>query len=242
MPPEEMLCTLGPYKGEVVHYTGRREAKYHTEYMGYVVIGLLLASLFLKPKKEYLIIGVLSLIICFGRYTPLYHLVYLIPPNGLFRSPSMAFFGFVFSSVALGAGVIERFPKQFIAILCLFTFVEIFNATDKYRMPTTVESEYYNVKDCAEFLKKDTTDYRIWVENPEINDNRWTLWKIKSLGGHFPLVRKSFVDSVGGDILPDFSKLTVQMLKQYNVKYVISDRDIPRPRVFTGSKYNVYKL
>lgn len=118
MPPEEAVNAVWPEfsglldknseQGPTHLYWGRRDLKLHTEYVG--VIPFLLAILGVvhsrrKRLKLFLCgLGAFALIVAFGGFTPLYHLVYyLIPGMSKFRGPAMIFNMAAFAVAALAA-------------------------------------------------------------------------------------------------------------------------------------------
>jgi hypothetical protein len=222
--------------------------------MGWLVVILMVIGLFINSKLRWpmISIGLVSLAFAFGGYTPLYRLIYHIPPNGAFRSPGMAFIGFAFAGVVLAAGAVNRIkiPVWLIVLLTLFTAGEMGLAMKKYIRPVTFEQIYSNTEDVAKYLQGMPGDFRIWPADQEINDNRWGYYKLKSIGGNYPMPRAAFVDSVGrapGAILPDYHLMTLQRMREMNVQYVITRGIITgytAVRLAFSSKYgyNIYRI
>jgi hypothetical protein len=255
MPPEEIFCIAEPgIKGEQHEYWGRRGLKQHTEYMGWLVVVLMVIGLFKKWKLRWpmVSIGLVSLAFAFGGYTPLYKLIYHIPPNGAFRSPGMAFIGFAFAGVVLAAGAVNRVkaPIWLMVLLTLFTAGDLGLAMKKYIRPVTFDQIYGNTEDVAKYLQGMPGDFRIWPADQEINDNRWGYYKLKSIGGNYPMPRAAFVDSVGrapGAITPDYHRMTLQRMREMNVRYVITKEFIMgnkavRPVYLGKYGYTIYKI
>lgn len=118
MPPEEIVNTVWPEFSGLVDsaaddsptrwYWGRRDLKLHTEYIGVVPLLLALIGLIYSRRKKLkwflAALGGFALIVSFGGFTPLYHLVYsLIPGMSKFRSPAMIFSTFAFAVAVLTA-------------------------------------------------------------------------------------------------------------------------------------------
>ncbi|HTY09023.1 MAG TPA: YfhO family protein [Candidatus Edwardsbacteria bacterium] len=118
MPPEETIDAVWPeFSGLVDNatdqsptrwYWGRRDLKLHTEYVGVVPVLLaLLGLLYSRRKRLKLFLALLAaaaLIVAWGGFTPLYHLVYsLVPLMSKFRSPAMIFNTAAFAAAGLAA-------------------------------------------------------------------------------------------------------------------------------------------
>jgi hypothetical protein len=252
MPPEEIFCIAEPgLQGQQNDYYGRRGLKQHTEYMGWLVVCFMIIGLFLRSKLRWpmVAVGLTSLAFALGGYTPLYKLIYHIPPNGMFRSPGMAFIGFAFAGCALAAAFVRPTWKW---IVVLATTIVIFGdlaiVNYEYIKPIAFRQAYGETADVAKFIQEMPGDFRVWVLSPEINDNRWGYYKIKSVGGNYPMPRAAFVDSVGrreGGILPDYHLLGPDRAREMGIKYIVTDKvfDFTELKpVFAGIKYNVYEL
>jgi len=256
MPPEEIFCIAEPgLRGERYEYFGRRGLKQHTEYMGWLVVAAMLFSLLFKSRLRWpmVAVGLTSLAFALGGYTPLYKLIYHIPPNGMFRSPGMAFIGFAFAGCALAAGAVKtKWPWLVVLAITIATFGDLWIVNYDYIRPTTFSQVYGETEDVARFLQAQPGDFRVWPIPRDISDNRWGYYKIKSIGGNYPMPRAAFVDSVGRKpegILPDYHLMTPQRVREMNVKYIISDYPLTVEGaseeiklVFTGAKYLVYEI
>jgi hypothetical protein len=252
MPPEEVFCVADPtIQGELNQYKGRRGLKQHTEYVGVLVCILAIIGLFVKSRLKWplIVVGGTALVIALGGYTPIYRLIYHIPPNGMFRSPAMAFFGFSFMICSLAAVVLKRFPWWSIPLICCLTFMDLYTAETKYIQPVRYEQVFGDTEDIIAYLKGYPGDYRVFPADNEINDNRWGHFGIKSIGGYYPLLRKAFADSVGiqpGSIMPDYHRInSVQACKNLNIRYIITRRDLTGLgviNVFTGQYYKIWEV
>ncbi|MDQ7798800.1 MAG: YfhO family protein [Candidatus Edwardsbacteria bacterium] len=118
MPPEEIVNIVWPEfsglidknseQGPTHWYWGRRDLKLHTEFLGVIPFLLALLGLLYSRRKKlkmfFLGLGGFALIVAFGGFTPLYHLIYyLVPGMAKFRSPAMIFNVFSFATVVLMA-------------------------------------------------------------------------------------------------------------------------------------------
>ena len=93
MPPEELMTAILPqFNGMLpVHYWGPNFFKDHTEYLGAIVVTLMILGIPAARKRRLLLpfggLGVLFLLVAWGGYSPFYHLWYLLPKMGQFRAP-----------------------------------------------------------------------------------------------------------------------------------------------------------
>jgi hypothetical protein len=122
MPPEEMVNIAWPEFSGLVDkesgegashwYWGRRDLKLHTEYVGVIPVLLALVGLLYSRRKRlkqfFALLGASALIVAWGGYTPVYHLVYsLMPLMAKLRSPAMIFNTFSFSLIVMAALGVE---------------------------------------------------------------------------------------------------------------------------------------
>lgn len=114
LPIEELMTAVLPeFNGMIRNYWGRNPLKFHTEYIGAIVV--LLAVLGAGDRERGRLrwifggIGVLFLLISFGRYTPFYRLWYeLMPMMKSVRAPGMAWFLVAFVTCVFAAFGVER--------------------------------------------------------------------------------------------------------------------------------------
>lgn len=98
MPPEELMTVILPQFNGVLpeHYWGQNFFKDHTEYLGAIVVTLLILGVPAARKRGLLLplggLGLLFLLVAWGGHTPFYHLWYLLPKMGQFRAPGLAFY------------------------------------------------------------------------------------------------------------------------------------------------------
>lgn len=109
-PPEEIVSTFLPqFNGVLEHYWGRNGIKFHTEYLGAVVIVLAGVGLASRQdaRRKAILLGIagLFLLVALGGHTPFYGLWYeLVPQQKNVRAPGAAFF-LVSFVVAVFAGL-----------------------------------------------------------------------------------------------------------------------------------------
>jgi hypothetical protein len=98
MPPEELMTVILPQFNGVLpeHYWGQNFFKDHTEYLGAIVVTLMILGVPAAGKRGLLLplggLGVLFLLVAWGGHTPFYRLWYLLPKMGQFRAPGLAFY------------------------------------------------------------------------------------------------------------------------------------------------------
>lgn len=114
MPPEELLSVAVPEQAGILgNYQGRNPFKLHSEYVGALVMVLGVLGFGVSRGNRYWwffgALGLFALSIAFGGYTPLYRLYYeVLPGTARFRAPSLSFFVFALSLVAMAAITLER--------------------------------------------------------------------------------------------------------------------------------------
>ncbi len=97
MAPEELMTAVLPqFNGTLDHYWGQNGFKDHTEYLGAIVVILMVLGIPPARRRGLTlplgVIGVLFLMVAWGKYSPFYHLWYLMPKMSQFRAPGLAFF------------------------------------------------------------------------------------------------------------------------------------------------------
>ena len=98
MPPEELMTVILPQFNGVLpeHYWGQNFFKDHTEYLGAIVVTLMILGVPAARKRGLLLplggLGLVFLLVAWGGHTPFYHLWYLLPKMGQFRAPGLAFY------------------------------------------------------------------------------------------------------------------------------------------------------
>ncbi|MES1259943.1 MAG: hypothetical protein ABUL71_05045, partial [Gemmatimonadota bacterium] len=97
MAPEELMTAILPqFNGTLDHYWGRNGFKDHTEYLGALVVVLMVLGIPAAARRKLTLplggIGILFLMVAWGGWSPFYHLWYLMPKVSQFRAPGLAFF------------------------------------------------------------------------------------------------------------------------------------------------------
>jgi hypothetical protein len=114
MSPVELLAVAVPeHAGVLEHYVGDNPFKLHTEYTGALVLILfVLGFRYARADRYWLFfagLAVFTLTIAFGGHTPIYRLYYeILPGTSRFRAPSISFFLFSLSLVAMATITLER--------------------------------------------------------------------------------------------------------------------------------------
>lgn len=113
--PEAIGASVQDERGAAAlgEYRGGNPFKLHTEYVGAVVMLLLVVGFRYSRSDRrwwfFLGLALFTLTIAFGGHTPLYRLYYeLLPGTKRFRAPSISFFLFSMSLVAMAAITLER--------------------------------------------------------------------------------------------------------------------------------------
>lgn len=114
MPPAELVAIAVPEQAGILdNYQGENPFKLHSEYVGALVVCLLILGFGYSRSNRYWLffagLAVFALTIAFGGHTPLYRLYYaVLPGTNRFRAPSISFFIVAFSLVTMAALTLER--------------------------------------------------------------------------------------------------------------------------------------
>ena len=117
MPPAEISGLAIPeQQGTLATYHGKSFFKQHTEYVGALVIAMLLIGLYFSRRSRYWIFfgvtALLALSMSLGGYTRLYRLYFAyLPGVNKFRAPSISFFLVSMSLVIMAALTLEALAK-----------------------------------------------------------------------------------------------------------------------------------
>jgi len=117
MPPAEISGLAIPeQQGTLGTYHGKSFFKQHTEYVGALVLALLVLGVYFSRRSKYWAFfaatALLALSMSLGGYTPLYRLYYnFLPGVNKFRAPSISFFLVSMSLVIMAAITLEAMAK-----------------------------------------------------------------------------------------------------------------------------------
>lgn len=117
MPPMEITgLALPEHMGLLEQYQGENPFKLHTEYVGMIVILLVLLGLFYNRRDRYwwFFLGavLVALSFSFGGHTPIYRLYFeLLPGTARFRAPSISFFVASLGLVMMATLTLERLAR-----------------------------------------------------------------------------------------------------------------------------------
>ena len=112
-PIEETLNWYWPqFSGMLDEYWGRNQFHLHSDYFGVVVLMLAGAAFGLTERisfrRLWIAVFIVSLLWAFGGFTPLYHVIMLIPYTKYLRAPSTMIYVTAFSTAVLAAIGVER--------------------------------------------------------------------------------------------------------------------------------------
>ncbi len=114
LPPVELFTTILPeFNGVIENYWGPNPLKFHSEYLGVVVLALAIFGWGNRERRPLLIgfaaIGGLFFLISLGRYTPFYLLWYeVMPMMKKVRAPGMAFYLVALPVAVMAAAGVEQ--------------------------------------------------------------------------------------------------------------------------------------
>ncbi|MGI9044932.1 MAG: YfhO family protein [Gemmatimonadaceae bacterium] len=117
MPPAETIGFAIPeQQGVLGTYHGKSLFKQHTEYVGAVVIAMLLLGFVFTRRSRYWIFfavtALVALSMSYGGYTPIYRIYYaLLPGVDKFRAPSISLFMVSMSLVVMAALTLEALAR-----------------------------------------------------------------------------------------------------------------------------------
>jgi hypothetical protein len=117
MPPAEISGLAIPeQQGFLQTYHGKSFFKQHTEYVGAVVMGLLLLGVVFSRRNRYWLffagVALVAITISFGGYTPIYKLYFnFLPGTNKFRAPSISFFLVGMSLAIMAALTLEAIAQ-----------------------------------------------------------------------------------------------------------------------------------
>lgn len=117
MPPAEISGLAIPeQQGTLATYHGKSFFKQHTEYVGALVIAMLLLGVYFARRNRYwpffASTALLALSMSLGGYTPLYRLYFtFLPGVNKFRAPSISFFLVSLSLVTMAALTLEALAR-----------------------------------------------------------------------------------------------------------------------------------
>ena len=117
MPPAEISGLAIPeQQGTLATYHGKSFFKQHTEYVGALVIGMLLLGVYFSRRSRYWAFfagtALLALSMSLGGYTGLYRLYFnYLPGVNKFRAPSISFFLVSMSLIIMAALTLEALAK-----------------------------------------------------------------------------------------------------------------------------------
>jgi hypothetical protein len=118
MPVAEISAIAVPeMQGYLDSYHGSNPFKLHVEYMGAVALALAALGFYYsrRDRRFWFFVGlaVFTLTLAFGGNTPIYRLYYeLLPGTKKFRAPSISFFLFSVSVIAMGALALEALARR----------------------------------------------------------------------------------------------------------------------------------
>ncbi len=134
LPPSHLITLLSPhfFGTPTTHtYWGTLNFWELSIFIGIIPLLLALVGLTRKSKYRWLFAGIalLTLIIALGKFTPLYHIITLLPGFNLFRAPARILFLFSLATAVLaGFGIqhiIENRNKQLLKILSIISILAI---------------------------------------------------------------------------------------------------------------------
>jgi hypothetical protein len=169
----------------------------------------------------------------------------LLQRDSGFSVPVFACLLFVASSLLVAGrfyGVLSlRATRVLIAFVLLFDFhfllgVQIKPKANFDNKENFEPGQFYKPDEIMEFLQKQPGIYRVDFRDEFGPNNFGLVERIETLGGYGATRAKQYDDFRAGNPSPD-GKLTDLL----NVKYIITSRELPLPRVFQSGKLNVYE-
>jgi len=249
--PKEMITFLLPnfYGFSNPEYTGYLPFTHFPNYLGVVTVIL---ACFARGKMVKFLIGVIlgSLLISFGKYTPLYEFLYdYLPLFDIFRAPMMILILVQFSVALLagmGFGRIQGFIKTktslpFLAVVPLISLIPAIVLVDLwvvgYKINKTHDlQDLRKTDEIVEFFKKQKGVYRVAFVSPPFNQsNVYAVHGIETVGGYHAAKMKIYQENfLNKDI-------TTASLSYLNVVFIVSKEEIKELQlVGTAEGMNIY--
>lgn len=130
MPPMEIMTAILPQFNGILHnYWGANSFKDHTEYLGAIVVTLMLLGIPAARKRGLLLplggLAVLFLMVAWGHDSPFYRLWYLLPKMSQFRAPGLAFFMVALVTCVFAGFGVDRLLDGEIKRRTLFTVLGV---------------------------------------------------------------------------------------------------------------------
>lgn len=114
MDPAETIALAVPERSGILEaYWGANPFKLHTEYAGALPILVAVLGFWLLRRNRYIwffaALGIFTLTISYGGYTPIYRLYYeFLPGTSKFRAPNISFYLLILSLVVVGGLALDR--------------------------------------------------------------------------------------------------------------------------------------
>ena len=102
--------------------------------------------------------------------------------------------------------------------------------------PSIIKKRYLATDEVIDFLKNDTTKYRIFPIGQLSNQNRWSAFNLESIYGYHPAKLNNY-----NDFMSQVGFENINILQMLNVKYLVSLQPLEHPffeQVFIGKLYH----
>ena len=188
---------------------------------------------------------ILASIVCLTTFGIFAYLRLLLQRDSGFNVPIFACLLFFASSLLVAGrfyGILSlRTTRVLIAFVFLFDFHFLLGAQIKPKTnfdnkENFEPGQFYKPDEIIEFLQKQPGIFRVGFGNEFGPNNFGLVERIETLGGYGATRAKQYYDFLAGDPTPG-GKLADLL----NVKYMVSSRELPLPRVFQSGKIIVYE-
>jgi hypothetical protein len=230
--PKEIITFILPdfYGFGGSNYTGYLPFTDYANYLGLVVV----VCAFLAIRQKWWLWAVVggSIIIAFGKYTPVYGLLFkYLPFFDRFRVPMMILILTQFSIAALAGLGFQRIydfasktkVKAMAYGVALILLADLAFVGNRINNPGELKAYDIQKDDIAEFLEQDTGIYRVYFKPPLFNVNKYAKWGIESIGGYHPAKLRIYQDFLDNP--------TPEKLELLNVKYIVDFEPVTRQPV-----------
>lgn len=221
-PPQEILSLLSPFLyGFGNSYRGVIEFIDAPLALGLAVIAFAACG---NPQYRWFLwfVAGFSLLMSFGKYLPAYGALYIIPGFDKFRCPMLIQTLMLLSLTVLAGFGAKRFKYWWIIGICaVIGTVYVDKLVVKPVSGETIEN-YYQPNSAVEFLKRDTTIFRVLPLDAQ-NPNWYAYHHIESALGNVGVKPKLFMAAMDS-LYPGW-----EYLDAANVKYVLSDDSLSHP-------------
>ncbi len=236
LPPKNLLTLLSPnvfgnIKDKTFVDMGHPSSFFETYCNFFGVIPLILFFVgcyyvFKDKSREvkWIVICIISLILSFGLYTPIYQYIYkLIPGLNLFRAPARFYFITLVTLIIIACYgwnkimVLFSKTKSWLPVLLIFAVSVRLISWDKKFIETDSVKTYLSKPVLINYLQREVKDnnlspYRIVTDETIANPNKSMMYHLLNINGCEVIIPKDFVDYTTGSGSVEWTTIDMNIL------------------------------